>query len=161
MDGQKRKNRMLQLELNHFGTTMTRSPTTMASFSKDVESLYLPPCAKPCWNSYTLHTSELTCKRRARDIIFWPGMNAEIKAHQQLHYLLHLYKRNNPREHLLPHSIPKRPWEKVGRDLCEFEGQHYLIMVDYYSNFIEADRLRQTTSEHVIEICKSQFTINL
>ena len=30
-------------------------------------------------------------------------------------------------------------------------------MVDYYSNFIEADRLKQTTSEHVIEICKSQF----
>ena len=67
------------------------------------------------------------------------------------------YKRNNFREPLQPHSVPERPWEKVVIDLCEFEGQHYLIMVDYYSNFIEANRLRQTTNEHVIEICKSQF----
>ena len=46
-DGQKR-NQMFQLELNPFGTTAMRSPTTTAFFSKEVESLYLPPCAQPC-----------------------------------------------------------------------------------------------------------------
>ena len=38
---------------------------------------------------------------------------------------------------------------KVGMDLCEFKKQHYLITVDYYSNFIEVDRLHTTTSENV------------
>ena len=107
-----------------------------------------------------VHASHLgvdRCKRRARDVIFWPGMNAEIEDLINNCTTCSTYKRNNPREPLLPHSVPERPWEKVGIDLCEFEGQHYLIMVDYYSNFIEADRLKQTTSEHVIEICKSQF----
>ena len=68
-----------------------------------------------------------------------------------------MYQRNNPREPLLPHSTPSRPWEKVGTDLCELNGQHYLVMVDYYSNFLEVDRLRETMSEQVIEHCKSQF----
>ena len=68
-----------------------------------------------------------------------------------------MYQRNNSRELLLPHPTPSRPWEKVGADLCELNGRHYLIIVDYYSNFIEVDLLKETTSEQVIEHCKSQF----
>ena len=68
-------------------------------------------------------------------------MNAEIEDLINNCTTCSTYKRNNPREPLLPHFISERAWEKVGIDLCEFEGQHCLIMVDYYSNFIEADRL--------------------
>ena len=57
----------------------------------------------------------------------------------------------------MPHPIPERPWERVGVDLCEFEGGSYLVMVDYFYNFIEVDKLRQTTSEAVITVCKAQF----
>ena len=32
---------------------------------------------------------------------------------------------------------PPLPWSKLGADLCELDNQHFLIMVDYYSNFIE------------------------
>jgi transposase InsO family protein len=35
------------------------------------------------------------------------------------------------------HPIPSLPWIKVGIDLFEDNGHHYLVMVDYYSNFIE------------------------
>ena len=107
-----------------------------------------------------VHTAYLGvdwCKRQAQDIIFWPRMNAEIEDLISNCTICSTYKQNNPRKPFPPHSVPERPWEKVGVDLCEFEGQHYLIMVDYYSNFIEADRLRQTTSKHVIEICKFQI----
>ena len=68
-------------------------------------------------------------------------MNAEIEDLINNCTTYSTYKWNNPREPLLPHFVPERAWEKVGIDLCEFEGQHYLIMVDYYSNFIEADTL--------------------
>ena len=67
------------------------------------------------------------------------------------------YQRKNTKEPLLPHSAPSRPWERVGTDLCELNGRHYLVLVDYYSNFIEFDHLKETTSEKVIEFCKSQF----
>ena len=55
------------------------------------------------------------------------------------------------------HPAPSRPWERVGADLCELSGKHYLILVDYYSNFIEVDQLRETTSGQIIERCKSHF----
>ena len=108
-----------------------------------------------------IHASHLgaeKCKRRARDTLFWPGMNAQIEDLVNSCTTCLTNKHSNTKEPLIPHSIPSRPWEKVGSDLFEFRGQHYLILVDYYSNFIEVDRLRQTTSEQVIETCKSQFS---
>ena len=107
-----------------------------------------------------IHGSHLgvdKCKRRARDVIYWPGMSAQIEDMISSCPTCATYQRNNSKEPLLPHPAPSRPWERVGADLCELNGRHYLILVDYYSNFIEADQLRETTSEQVIEHCKSQF----
>ncbi len=44
-----------------------------------------------------------------------------------------------------PHSPTTRPSEKVGANL--FNNRTYLILVDYYSDFIEIDILTSTTSE--------------
>ena len=41
--------------------------------------------------------------------------------------------------------------------MFEIEGRHYLIAVDYYSNFIEVDLMTKTTSAKVIAILKKQF----
>ena len=60
------------------------------------------------------------------------------------------YQRSNTKEPLQSHSPPYRPWEKVGADLCEFVRRTYLVLVDYYSNFIEVDHLKETTSSAVI-----------
>lgn len=68
------------------------------------------------------------------------------------------YRKCNTKEPLLPHSIPSRPWSKVGADLFELGGKQYLILVDYYSGFIEVDLLNTTTSNQVITHCKSQFS---
>ena len=42
-------------------------------------------------------------------------------------------------------------------DLFELKGQSYLILVDYYSRWIETVHLKQTTSVAVMEHCKSIF----
>ena len=49
------------------------------------------------------------------------------------------------------------PWQKIGLDLFELNGKHYLIAVDYFSNFIEIDLMTSTTSSRVINILKKQF----
>ena len=51
-----------------------------------------------------------------------------------------------PREPLVPHEIPSRPWQKVGTDLFLFNGRQYLFTVDYYSSFFEADKLDKADS---------------
>ena len=43
------------------------------------------------------------------------------------------------------HDIPETPWQKVGSDLFEFAGSTYLILVDFYSNYFEINKLKSTT----------------
>ena len=56
-----------------------------------------------------------------------------------------------------PHAVPSCPWSKVGADLFEFQGKYFLILVDYYSKFIEVAQLKHTTGLEIINHCKSQF----
>ena len=63
------------------------------------------------------------------------------------------------KEPLIFHEIPTEPWMKVGMDLCSFRSKSYLVIVDYYSNFIEVSLLNnQTKSMNVIDRVKSVFS---
>ena len=94
----------------------------------------------------------------ARQVMFWPGLNAEItdmiskcsacienQAHQQ-------------KESLIFHEIPIEPWFKVVMDLFSFRNKSYLVVVDYYSNYMEVCHLyHQTKSPDVISHVKAIF----
>ena len=107
-----------------------------------------------------IHSSHLgieKCKRRARDILFWPGMTSQIEDVVLQCQICSTHQRSNTKEPMLPHMIPERPWSQVGADLFQFNSQNYLILVDYYSNFIELNLLNTTTSQQVVTHLKSQF----
>lgn len=106
---------------------------------------------------HSMHLGVEKCKKLARDTILWPGLGSQIEDMVNNCDTCSQYKRSNPREPLMLHPTPHRPWETVGLDLCELKKHHYLIIVDYYSNFIEVDELHTTTSEQVVAVCKSQF----
>ena len=59
------------------------------------------------------------------------------------------------REPLLPSSVPDRPWSQLGMDLLELFRKTYLLIVDYYSRWIELKLLHQLTSAAVIHQIKS------
>ena len=46
--------------------------------------------------------------------------------------------------------MPELPWQKVGSDLFEWNKSTYLLIVDYYSRYIELAKLRNTTADEVI-----------
>ena len=107
-----------------------------------------------------IHSSHLgmeKCKRRAKDAVFWPGMNKQIEDTVSQCPTCCAHQKNNPKEPLLSHDVPKRPWEKVGADLFEIHSKHYPALVDYYSGFIEVENVHEATSNKIINICKSQF----
>ena len=61
---------------------------------------------------HTIHSSHLgveKCKRRARDILYWPGMNSQIEDLISNCQTCNTYRRVNTKEPLHPHSVPKRP----------------------------------------------------
>ena len=61
-------------------------------------------------------------------------------------------------EPLIPSELPDRPWQKVATDLFEFQKSQYLLVIDYYSRFIEIPKLSTTTSTNVITNLKSIFS---
>jgi transposase InsO family protein len=58
---------------------------------------------------------------------------------------------------MMPSELPDRPWQLLGSDLFELNKCHYLLVVDYYSRYIEIAKLTTTTSADVITHLKSIF----
>ena len=58
---------------------------------------------------------------------------------------------------MIAHKVPDRLWQKLGSDLFEHKGKPYLLVVDYYSKFIETSLLPDKTAGTVITHMKSIF----
>ena len=107
---------------------------------------------------HSSHLGVVNCKKRARELVFWPGMNKQIEELVSKCSACLVQRNKPPKEPMIIQPIPELPWSKVGMDLCEHEGNHYLIMVDYYSNFIEVAPLqRDTKSSTVIKHVKQNI----
>ncbi|XP_060080243.1 uncharacterized protein LOC132559627 [Ylistrum balloti] len=108
----------------------------------------------------TIHSSHLgivKCKQRARELVFWPGMNKQIEDVVGRCSACLTYRNKMPREPMIIHPVPSLPWSKVGTDLCELNGKTYLVLVDYYSNFIEVAPLKDTRTSTVIRHMKENI----
>ena len=58
---------------------------------------------------------------------------------------------------LTPTPLPQLPWQKVASDLFEWRPKTFLLIVDYYSRFIEIARLNGSTAEEVVTHTESIF----
>ena len=58
----------------------------------------------------------------------------------------------------MPTAFPERPWQTIGTDLFELDNLNYLIVVDYFSCYIEVAAMQKTTKSHeVIRALKAIF----
>ena len=57
-----------------------------------------------------------------------------------------------------PTRLPERAWQEIAVDLLGPlpTGEHLLVVVDYFSRWMEVDVLRSTTSAAVIKIMLRQ-----
>ena len=88
--------------------------------------------------------------------MWWPGLSSQlenvVKTCQDC--LKNTVQRPEP---LRPSRLPQLPWQKVGTDLFEWNKSTYLLVVDYFSRWIEVARLSKLTSEEVILHTRSVF----
>lgn len=105
---------------------------------------------------HTGHQGITKCRERARQSVWWPGISTELenlvkscpaccKAQKQ---------RAQP---LITATLPELPWQKVGTDLFQWKQRTFLIIVDYYSRYVEVARLNRLSAEEVIKHTKSVF----
>jgi len=107
---------------------------------------------------HSSHQGVASCLRKAKDIVFWPGMNSEIKALVERCSTCAEFLARNVSQPMQTHKIPTFPWSKVATDLFTLSGKNYLTVVDYFSDFVEVTELEDTTSHAVIQALKEQFS---
>ena len=102
------------------------------------------------------HLGISKCKDRARESVWWPGMGSTIieMINNCAVCRKHSAKVTEP---LRPTIFPSRPWERVGSDLFYFKGKWFLIIVDYYSRYVEYSLLNDLSSAAVVEVFKTVF----
>jgi hypothetical protein len=103
------------------------------------------------------HFGTEKCLRRARSTMFWPRITADITDKVAKCVVCLEQRSSNPKEPLIPHELPDRPWQNVATDVFTLQGQDYLLIVDYYSHYFEYAKLSNTTSSVVIKQMKQWF----
>ena len=102
------------------------------------------------------HQGIVKCRERARQSVWWPGLSRRLEELVKScpECCKHKVQRPQP---LQPSETPQLPWQKVATDLFQWKKSSYLLVVDYYSRWIEVARLTSETSEAVIEHMSSIF----
>ena len=96
-------------------------------------------------------------KLRARETVFWPGINRQIEDMVKSCETCLENQKKQAKETMIGSEIPKYPFQVVGTDLFYWNGQDFLLIVDYYSRYWEIEKLTNIRSKTVIQKLKKIF----
>ena len=96
------------------------------------------------------------CKERARLSVWWPGITKSIEKYVNGCRTCCQFQKPKV-EPLCLSELPQMCWQKVGTDLFVWNQATYVLVIDYYSRYIEIAKLTSLTSEGVITHLKSIF----
>ncbi|XP_050504417.1 uncharacterized protein K02A2.6-like [Diabrotica virgifera virgifera] len=95
---------------------------------------------------------------KARSIYYWPGLNDDVTNYIKKCRICEKYRPNNFKEPMMPHDIPRLRFNKVGTDILEYGSKAYLVIVDYFSHWLDISILKDKTSSSVINSFQDTFS---
>lgn len=104
------------------------------------------------------HPGICKCLKKARQLFYWPGLSKDIHDFIMSCRTCEKFRSANRHDKLLPHKVPNRRYAKVGTDILDFCGKFYLVIVDYFSHWLEILPLSDKTSGSVINAFQEVFS---
>lgn len=104
------------------------------------------------------HCGISKCTKKARQLFYWPRLNEDIQKFIAQCRTCEKFSPSKSHEPLSPHNIPKGRYLKIGTDILELAGKSYLVIVDYFSHWLEIRPLVNKTSKCVIDAMQEVFT---
>ena len=102
------------------------------------------------------HQGVRKCRERAKQSVWWPGLSTQLE--DLVRSCSECIKFQSQRAEPLKSSpMPSLPWKRVATDLFEWKKTTYLLIVDYYSRWIEIAHLDCLTAKTVVQHTKSIF----
>ena len=92
--------------------------------------------------------------------VYWPGINDQLKQLVLNCQLCLKYSRSKKKPDTsssLGQEILLFPWTKLATDIFHFEGDSYLVLVDYTSCFPIVHKLKSMTAQHITDHIKQIF----
>ena len=106
---------------------------------------------------HAMHPGIVRMKSLARGYLWWPGLDADIE--DRVRSCTECAKVQN-----MPVSAPLHPWpwanlpwQRIHIDFAEKDGQHFLIVVDSHSKWLEVVPMTSTTSSKTIVELRRMF----
>ena len=103
------------------------------------------------------HLGITKCRERAAMSVWWPGISSDIAKIVRNCTFCEEKQPAQQKEPLLTTPLPERPFQQVAADLFQYEGQEYLVLVDYYSRYLEISHLPRITTNTVVGKLKNIF----
>ena len=96
-------------------------------------------------------------KLLAHECIFWHSINTNIEKYIKQYTTCLEFQQMQPKEKIIHHEVPLRPWEAVGADIFHFNNINYLCVLDYNSKFPIVQKLQGLSAEHLINAVSAIF----
>ena len=105
------------------------------------------------------HQGIVKTKYRLRSKVWWPGMDKDVEKFCKVCHGCQVTSGFDPPEPMSRVLPPSAPWQDCAADLLGPlpTGESILVVVDYYSRFLEVAFLKSTTSAKVIEALAPMF----
>ena len=104
------------------------------------------------------HPGIQTIKDRARESLFWPGINTQLEQTVTSCEACQEYRNKQPKEPQLQHEIPDTPWTKLATDVFHLKRKHFVILVDYTTKYFDLSQIEDTQSKTVTEHTKAMLS---
>ena len=111
------------------------------------------------------HQGIVKTKYRLRRYVWWPGMDKDVEQLCKVCHGCQVTSRYDPPEPMSRVLPPSAPWQDCSVDRLGHlpKGESILVLVDYFSRFVEVVILKSTTSAKIIEaispVCPIWFTV--
>ncbi|XP_064638300.1 uncharacterized protein K02A2.6-like [Lineus longissimus] len=94
-------------------------------------------------------------KRRGREVMYWAGMAKQIEDMVRDCPECNENQKLLSNEPMIGTKTPELPWMKLAADIFHWEGRDYILLIDYFSKYIEVGQLNNLTSKQLIEVFKA------
>lgn len=106
---------------------------------------------------HTGHLGIAKCIERAKNAVYWPGYQSQIREIIETCATCQENARSNAKTMLEPYNIPDHPMQTVSMDIFHLGGRDYFLTVDRYSKWPTCHELKYSTSREIIELLRQQF----
>ena len=106
------------------------------------------------------HQGVVKMKERLTSKVWWPGVDNDAQRKCRECYGCQLVTKETITPPVKITRVPERPWQDLALDLLGPmpTGEHLLVLVDYFSRWVEVDIIKCTTSETIINCLDKQFS---